>query len=374
MKKWIFVVVFALVLTITLNRLSYAKDEDLHKINVETQRNEIDKSEDYAYSYNTLTYNEQTVYLEIKYAITKFEEITLSSKDLSTVDKLFYCVMNDNPDIFYANGYNYHIHNTGDICISGIYTFNKEEIAKKQKQIDAYVTECFNSIQDDFDDYEKIKYVYEDLINHTEYDSNAENHQNICSVFIEGKSVCQGYAKATQYLLNELGIPTTLVLGLTDKTNHAWNLVKVDGDYYYVDTTWGDSSYQKLTETAGYYHGDIPMINYDYLLVTTDQISSTHEISGKVFMPYCFSTKNNYYVREGLYLIDWDSNKAASIINQQRSDGSNYVTLKCENYIAYSNMRNELLDNGGIFKYVDIDRNSVSYIDNDRDYSISFIF
>ena len=60
------------------------------------------------------------------------------------------------------------------------------------------------------------------------------------------QSVCAGYSKATQYLLEQLGVFCTYVTGkTTEGGNHAWNLVKCNGDYYYVDTTWGDPVFQQ---------------------------------------------------------------------------------------------------------------------------------
>ena len=85
----------------------------------------------------------------------------------------------------------------------------------------------------------KILYVYEKIVDEVDYDESAPDNQNIYSIFVNRQSVCAGYSKATQYLLEQLGVFCTYVTGkTTEGGNHAWNLVKCNGDYYYVDTTW----------------------------------------------------------------------------------------------------------------------------------------
>ena len=64
-------------------------------------------------------------------------------------------------------------------------------------------------------DYQKILYVYEYIVNTVDYDLEAADNQNIYSVFVNRRSVCAGYSKATQYLLERLGVFCTYVTGTT---------------------------------------------------------------------------------------------------------------------------------------------------------------
>ena len=79
-------------------------------------------------------------------------------------------------------------------------------------------------------------------------------------------------------------------------------LVKVNGQYYYLDATWGDASY--LTESG---NGDaLATINYDYLCITTQDILQTHTIDNPIPVPNCIVMLDNYYVKEGLYISSID--------------------------------------------------------------------
>lgn len=345
---------------------------------IEQQEQVVKRAEEKGYAYSMLPENEQVLYLEIRDALVQFEEdVKLSSCDKLEISHAFQCVLNDHPEIFYVDGYTYTEYTLGDILkkitFTGTYRFNQEEIQQKQAQIDSYVNQCLADMPADADDYTKVKYIYEYLIHHTEYDAAAEDNQNICSVFIEGRSVCQGYAKATQYLLDKAGIFSTLVLGrVIGGEGHAWNLVQIDGKYYYVDTTWGDASYQAVGGAASYPGERIPTINYDYLCVSTEQMNLTHTLDNVVDLPLCDSMENNYYVREGLYFTEWDEEQIKRIFEEEYEKGSAYVTLKCAGYDVYRQMQEALIEHQEIFRYLDCPDGVVSYSDDEKQYSMSF--
>lgn len=331
-----------------------------------------------AYAYNQLVKEEQNVYLEILFSLLEFEEnVELSSLDNDEVSHIFQCVLNDHPEIFYVNGYSYTQYTLADIpkklTFTGTYSMDKEEVEKKQVLIGNYVNQCLAGLHEDADEYETVKYIYEYLIEHTEYDASVKDNQNICSVFTDGRSVCQGYAKATQYLLQQAGICAELVLGrVSSGEGHAWNLVKIDGNWYYVDTTWGDASYRTENGEAVFPEQKVPAINYDYLCVTSDQIAVTHIIDNVVEMPQCTSMEANYYVREGLYFTSVDEEKLKGIFSDGYDKGSAYVTLKCASKEVYDEMYEKLINNQEIFHYLDCPEGIVSYTDSDEQYSMSF--
>lgn len=344
----------------------------------EEVRFDLQKEHENAYSYNMLSEQEKQIYIEILWTLRGLQKnVLLSGTDIEKIADVFQCVLNDHPEIFYVEGYTYTQYTLGNvlkkITFTGTYTIDKEEKERLQARIDSYVNKCLRGIPQSADDYEKVKYIYEYLIDQTEYDAQAPDNQNICSVFLNGRSVCQGYAKATQYLLQQLGLPAALVLGMVaEGEGHAWNLVKIDGSWYYVDTTWGDASYQSVGGRQTFPEKKIPTINYDYLCVTTEQLCKTHVIDNVVEVPECTSMAANYYVREGLYLTGVDEGQLTRIFKDGYEKRNTYVTLKCASDAVYNQLKELLIDHQGIFRFLDCPDGVVSYTDDDEQYSMSF--
>ena len=180
------------------------------------------------------------------------------------------------------------------------YLCTGEEKERKKQEIDAAAGECLAAIQETASDYEKIKSVYEYLIQTVEYNLDAPDNQNIYSALAGKESVCAGYARSTQYLLNRLGIVCAYVTGTTtdadgNTEDHAWNMVRCEGEWYFVDTTWGDPMFQQEEEQVA-----SRAMTYDYLCCTEDMILRTHTLKEGYDYPECGPDRWNYYSMNGI--------------------------------------------------------------------------
>lgn len=341
-----------------------------------TEEQSVREVSELYYAYHHLDKERQKLYLEMLDALAEMRSgAPLSTLDKSELDVVFACVMNDHPELFYVDGYQYTEYTLGSvvtgITFSGTYSMTSAEVEQARLGIDQRLAECFGQVPLNEDEYSTVKYLYEWLIDHTEYDRSAENNQNICSVFLQGRSVCQGYAKAMQYMLQAADIQCLLVTGFTNGERHGWNLVRVNGEYYYLDPTWGDASYASGS-ADGVVDSYVPAINYDYFLVTTDEITRTHSIERVVELPECTAVDDNYFVREGLYFDSYDEARLAAVFGSEATRAAGYVTLKCSNRETYELMVQTLIASQKIFDYVDKLGESIAYTSNDEQRTISF--
>lgn len=338
----------------------------------------------FEYARWNLNETEQLWYDDIKKILgTYSREIRLNEAGLTAgydetdIDRIFQYVLNDHPELFYVEGYSYTKYTRGEkttaIEFSGTYSVDRENAESRYEAIEAAADEILSGLDANADQYTKVKYVYDTIIRNTDYELSAPDNQNIYSVFVNHLSVCQGYAKATQYLLNRLGVECTLVLGTVDTgEGHAWNLVKIDGSYYYVDTTWGDASYRIKDSMAGS-EVTMPEINYDYLNVTTAELLKTHTLTeGGVPMPACVATEANYYSREGALFSGYDREQMKSLFDRAREQGRDDVTVKCADKASYGQVVEALVGNQEIFDYLGDADSTVAYAQNENQLSLTF--
>lgn len=325
-----------------------------------------DADNEYGYCYSCLSEEERQIYREILSVLQKVEvEKPLSTVDVEVLDKAFNCVMLDHPELFYVTGYSITKFTRKDkiekIEFEGRYTCDFDEAVKRQLLVDEAVSNCLSGISPDASEYEKVKYIYEYIIKNTEYDLDSAENQNILSVLLNNKSVCQGYAKSVQYLLNKLGVFCILVEGkVKDTESHVFNIVRIDGNYYFVDATWGDASYSLTMEDDVLF--DSPDISYDYLCIPRSEIEKTHVINELVPLPVCDSMRDNYYVREGLLFENADEEKFQRVFDKAYADGDNFVTIKCSNQSSYEQVYDYLITREHIFDYLS-DGNSINYVE-----------
>lgn len=352
---------------------NYSDGNEIYADDLANSINAHGEDHNWCYAYGMLNDSQKNTYVEIYAVLTDMQDnVVLTSKDTKEIDLAFRSVMVDHPEIFYVKGYSlgkYMYGTTIDrIALTGTYTMSKDAVEQKNREVERYITNVISNAPTS-GDYEKIKYVYEYLIMNNKYVENAPNNQNILSVVENGKTVCQGYAKMTQLLLNRMGMFCTLVNGTALGSNgvgggrtdewgaHVWNIVKCNECYYNVDTTWGDAAFTFIGE-----EGTMPSvdINYEFLLVDDDELSKTHRSDPVVEMPRCDSFTDNYYVHEGCYFIKVNPEQLKNVFDKAYATGQTLVFLKAtEN--SYPELKNYLVDEQHIFDYVSQD--NVRYVE-----------
>ena len=298
------------------------------------------------YYYNNLPEGLHEIYREMYVHIMMNEDSGDIMSKVSADDfwKAYYAVLADHPEIFWV-GSSAQIKESGLTKEVVSYSFETtvptEARASMKENLEAAADNCIMQISADATDYQKIKYVYEYLIDTVEYSSGSADSQNIQSALLYRASVCAGYSKAFQYILNRMGLFCTYVTGtIKDGGDHGWNMVRIGGNYYYVDVTWGDPVFANRMD-----HIDSGQTkNYNYLCCTEYDLFKTHVPSDAIPLPSCTSDDYNYYKLNGFYYEYFDYNTIYNALMQSVWNGNSSIVLKFGSQEAYDSAKYELFE------------------------------
>lgn len=209
-----------------------------------------------------------------------------------------------------------------EIDIAFTYYTTAEQEAEVTEQVESLIEEW--NITEGTSDYDKIKQVYDYVCENVTYDYENLNNEEYTLKFsayaalVHKTAICQGYGTLIYRILNELDVDTRFVAGFDDNgVDHGWNLVEVDGTYYYIDATWdaGNEEYEYFLKgkkdflkhtIASDFVAEYPVSDYEYV-----------ESEGAKVFPFTDVKEGSWYYDYVVWAYD---NQVANGIKM--SDGS----------------------------------------------------
>lgn len=325
----------------------------------------------YRYYYEQLKDNEKQAYINIYNALDEHpEKIEIPQLTEEGLDKVFKALNYDNPQLLCLGSVCRMLASSGRYYFIPEYTLSLEECITKTSELMEKVEMISAGISKNSSDFEKELYVHNYIVQNTEYvdDQNADDAHN---ALIEGKSICSGYAKATQLLLSVLDMKSLIITGkATDDSgnveNHMWNIVYVDGEPYHLDATWNDP----VSENEG-------NLRHVYFNLNTEELSATHSDFSINYIE-CLATQANYFRMTGKMFDKFDNDTVSNIVlllSDKVINGQSSIEIRFDSKETFENAVSTLFEKNGIYDILEkvksntgvpISTTSVRYSTNDN--------
>lgn len=129
-----------------------------------------------------------------------------------------------------------------------VLTSNPQLAASQQRLVEGRIRTLSDSIKmTTKDDFQRAEMAYDWIYQNMEYDYSLKNI-SLYQALETGKTICSGYAGIFQAICNDLNLECEILYG----DNHAWNKVRLNGEWRYVDITWdkgqGEHNWRFVTE------------------------------------------------------------------------------------------------------------------------------
>lgn len=287
------------------------------------------------YGYNTLSDDEKEVYDKLLAAIYNVESKVDFGKEIKaeTYTKVFTMLYFQETQLFWFLGrYDLDEFKSGTSPTATLqYNSNKDAVGAMQAEVDAKVKEVTSAFPANATTVDKLKVIHDFLARNNTFNKDPVA-QTIYGAIVMGQSQCEGYAKSIGYLCDVSGIENLLIVGTNDKElSHAWNMVKIDNEWYNIDVTWDDPEG----------HDDPSFVLHNYFNVTDAEIlniSHFQDLETTGFTPpKATATKANYFINYKLYASSAD--EAVTLMQSEMiksaTDKHPVVEIKCSSKAVY---------------------------------------
>ena len=167
--------------------------------------------------------------------------------DSSELSSIFFQLRLDCPEIFYVTGFSYRFaHGAENVELLPEYLFDKGKVKEHQRALSARVEKLVRPVRG-MSDWEKERYIHDFICENVRYDKLKKPYSHeIIGPLGQGVGVCEGIAKSVKVLCDALGLWCVIAISEANpeagvKYRHAWNILKLDGQYYHLDATFDGS-------------------------------------------------------------------------------------------------------------------------------------
>ncbi len=241
--------------------------------------------------------------IENRGSTADLQDLELTEDELKCI---FSAYSNDPTGHFWISRYSYSYWSPEKV-ISFMPVYN--DLAGKNNEEFEYNRKVFNDaaneiikkagIKKNMTEFEKEHLIHDVLIGQTQYVNSEYSHSSY-GALVNHEAVCDGYSKAFQYLMRLCGIQAHMVSGYANGGAHAWNLVRIDGNYYYADITWDDPLGGDEDE-EDFFHS--------YFNVTSNYLKNDHVWQEPLYgLPDCTSSSANLYTVDPQRTVDCNCN------------------------------------------------------------------
>lgn len=286
------------------------------------------------YGYYQLNKEQKRVYDKLSAAARNFEtevelDGNLTKENLKRICELMNLEEND---LYYlADSYQYNYDKETHVVssVTLYYRYDKEKVAELDRATEEAADRIFERITPEMTDLEKVKVFHDQIIWGTYYTLFGDYITTPYGALAEGKALCEGYARAFAYLCNRAEIENCFSTGFDNETGekHIWNMVKLNGNWYNIDTTWDDPQGTRP-----------PSVIYNYYLLRDADLPDTLVVDGNLFTrPLTLSDEYNYFKYYGLYATSYQNARAilSREIKNSYTYKSKYVYLQFSNEQLY---------------------------------------
>lgn len=286
----------------------------------------------YAMLNDTLKALYRQVYANALALNTSFTPVQAVTTDQAT--GVVEAVYNDHPELFWLDAEFACKYLRTGICVEITLKYNQtaDDLATAKQTFDARAAQILSGAQSLGTDSEKEQYIHDALVQIVEYRASSPIDQSAYSALVMGQSVCAGYSRAFQYLMQQLGIPCYYCTGYAGE-DHAWNIVKMGSIYRNVDVTWDD------TEPS----------TYDYYNKSDREFGTTHVRTDlAVYLPACADVPGEGPVEPGSSIVDQyiNPNPIEPLVWQSRENP--YDNVEIDEAQLEEERRRENLEKAGI--------------------------